>query len=163
MVYTRLDYIKVMQVFVREASGITSCVPVFAQQTVASLKSRLALAGDLFFAGRLLEDDVLIAEQMASESTIYETMPVMGGKGKKKKKRVFTKPKKNSHRHKLETMRVLKYYTVTGDGENEEFQIKRNLTECRHPQCGPGVFMAKHKDGRQTCGKCSMTFKPIKK
>ena len=30
-------------------------------------------------------------------------------------------------------------------------QIKRKNNSC--PKCGPGTFMAKHKD-RETCGKC---------
>jgi len=32
--------------------------------------------------------------------------------------------------------------------------LKRNTKFC--PKCGPGVFMARHKD-RLTCGKCGYT------
>eukprot|EP00758_Cryptobia_borreli_P007790 Tbor_TRINITY_DN5331_c2_g6::TRINITY_DN5331_c2_g6_i1::g.4738::m.4738/K02977/RP-S27Ae, RPS27A; small subunit ribosomal protein S27Ae len=157
-----------MQLFIKTAAGPTELITAAADQTISSIKSQLSLTGNLFYSGELLLDDNnnnnnntgLLLSSLPDHATLHECNPLLGGKGKKKKKRVFTKPKKNAHRHKLETMRVLKYYTVSGDGENEEFTIKRNLTECRHPQCGPGVFMAKHKDGRQTCGKCSMTFKP---
>ncbi len=33
-------------------------------------------------------------------------------------------------------------------------KIERKLRNC--PRCGPGIFMAKHKD-RETCGKCGYT------
>ena len=37
-------------------------------------------------------------------------------------------------------------YKVEGD------KLVRNGKFC--PKCGPGVFMATHKDGRLACGKC---------
>ena len=94
---------------------------------------------------------------MQKDATIHVTAGLDGGKGKKKKKRIFKGPKKNSHRHKNVPMRVLKFYKVTGDGEDEEFKVTHERMECPHPHCGAGVFMAKHKD-RQTCGKCSLTY-----
>eukprot|EP00658_Telonema_sp_P-2_P006409 TRINITY_DN12438_c0_g1_i15.p1 TRINITY_DN12438_c0_g1~~TRINITY_DN12438_c0_g1_i15.p1 ORF type:complete len:154 (+),score=58.18 TRINITY_DN12438_c0_g1_i15:306-767(+) len=153
-----------MQLFVKSLAGNTMCVVANASETVESLKARIGESNvELYCAGQLLESDSVIEMCVAPESTIQCVAPVCGGKGKKKKKRIFTKPKKNMHRHKLVSMRVLKYYSVTGDGENDAFEVKANLNECPHPQCGPGIFMAKHKDGRQTCGKCSLTYTVDKK
>ncbi len=42
------------------------------------------------------------------------------------------------------------FYTVKGD------TIERTRRHC--PQCGPGVWLARHKD-RQACGKCGYTEK----
>lgn len=53
------------------------------------------------------------------------------------------KAKGKSHPHKLHTI-----YEVSGDS------IKRKNASC--PKCGPGVFMAKHKN-RAACGKCGYT------
>jgi len=42
-------------------------------------------------------------------------------------------------------------YKVDGD------KIERLARFC--PKCGPGVFMANHKDGRRACGKCGFMEK----
>jgi len=41
-----------------------------------------------------------------------------------------------------------KQYEISGDS------VKRKAKFC--PKCGPGVFMAEHKD-RSTCGRCGYT------
>ena len=46
------------------------------------------------------------------------------------------------------------YYTVTGS------KIERKKRNC--PKCGPGVFLAEHKD-RNACGKCGYTEFKTKK
>lgn len=43
-------------------------------------------------------------------------------------------------------------YKVEGD------KVERLSRFC--PKCGPGVFMAKHKDGRYACGKCGYMERP---
>ena len=48
-------------------------------------------------------------------------------------------------RNPKKTSNVSKNYKVSGD------KVERKNTFC--PKCGPGVFMAGHKD-RNTCGKC---------
>jgi len=58
----------------------------------------------------------------------------LSGKAKKGKKEIKT--------------RIHKYYKVTGE------KLERLRKFC--PICGPGVFMAKHKD-RWSCGKCGYT------
>ncbi|KEG10013.1 ubiquitin/ribosomal protein S27a [Trypanosoma grayi] len=147
-----------MQLFLRSAAGKTVVVQATAQETVASLKSKAGVcAGDLFFGGRCLCDEALLAEYgLQRESTIQVVVPVEGGKGKKKKKKIFTKPKKPIHRHKLEKMRALKYFKVT-ENDDGSFKVERTRTECPGPNCGAGVFMANHK-GRKYCGKCHLTF-----
>ncbi len=45
-------------------------------------------------------------------------------------------------------------YTVKGD------KIERKRRNC--PKCGPGVFLAEHKD-RNSCGKCGYTEFKTKK
>jgi small subunit ribosomal protein S27Ae len=42
-------------------------------------------------------------------------------------------------------------YEVSGDS------LKRKSRFC--PKCGPGIFMAGHKDGRHACGKCGFMEK----
>lgn len=59
----------------------------------------------------------------------------MAGDGKKKKKPHTYVPK-------------YKFYKVEGD------KASRTLKTC--PRCGPGTFMAKHKD-REYCGRCHYT------
>jgi small subunit ribosomal protein S27Ae len=70
------------------------------------------------------------------------------GGGKKRKKKNFTKPKKNKHIKKKITLRYLNYYSVT---EGKAQKIKKTSPES------PGCFMAEHID-RLTCGKSGLTF-----
>lgn len=46
------------------------------------------------------------------------------------------------------------YYAVQGD------KVERKKRNC--PKCGPGVFLAEHKD-RSACGKCGYTEFKAKK
>ena len=78
---------------------------------------------------------------------------LLGGKGKKKKKKNFTSAKKGTHKHKTVKMAVLNYYKV--EGEEDEAKVTRARMEC--PQCGAGVFLAVHKD-RRSCGKCGLAL-----
>jgi len=69
--------------------------------------------------------------------------------GKKRKKKVYTKPKKIKHKKKKEKLAVLKYYRVEDDGK-----VTRTRRESPN---APGCFMATHFD-RQTCGKTGLTY-----
>jgi len=60
----------------------------------------------------------------------------MGKDGSKKKHKPSKTTKKSS------------YYTVSGD------TLTRDRNSC--PKCGPGIFMAQHKD-RANCGKCGFS------
>jgi small subunit ribosomal protein S27Ae len=70
----------------------------------------------------------------------------MVGGGKKKKKRVYAKPKKIKHKHKKVKLAVLKYYKVESSGK-----VQRLRRECPDEQCGAGVHMANHFN-RHYCG-----------
>lgn len=87
---------------------------------------------------------------------IHAVLLLHGG-GKKRKKKTFAKPKKRKHKHKRVKLRVLKYYQVTDLKKTDKSQdvvatISRNRPQCA--QCGPGVFMAVHKN-RVHCGRCN--------
>eukprot|EP00796_Vickermania_ingenoplastis_P009040 gene9040-6341_t len=149
-----------MQIFVKTAAGKLLTVHVAEGTTVAALRSELAMtSGELFYAGMCLSEASapLTDYAVGAESTIEVMEPVEGGKGKKKKKKIFTKPKKPTHRHKCEKMRALKYFKVT-EKDDGSYKVERTRRECANPTCGSGVFLAKHKD-REYCGKCHLTFK----
>jgi small subunit ribosomal protein S27Ae len=75
----------------------------------------------------------------------------MVGGGKKKKKRVYTKPKKIKHKHKKVKLAVLKYYKVDSNDK-----VQRLRKACLNELCGAGTFMATHFN-RYYCGKCSIS------
>ncbi|RHW68783.1 ubiquitin/ribosomal protein S27a [Trypanosoma brucei equiperdum] len=148
-----------MLVFVKLAGGKTTALQTAADDTVASVRAKAGLGENdlLFYGGECLCDGALLCDYaLKRESTIQAMLPVEGGKGKKKKKKVFTKPKKPIHRHKLEKMRALKYFKVT-ENDDGSFKVERTRDECPNPNCGAGVFMAQHK-GRKYCGKCHLTY-----
>ncbi|KAL0218678.1 hypothetical protein P9112_004331 [Eukaryota sp. TZLM1-RC] len=105
----------------------------------------------LHYAGRLLEEGSIGDFGIESGSTIHAALPLDGGKRKRKKK-VYTKPKKVKKVRKPVKLSILKYYKVEGE------HVVRLRRECPSPQCGPGVFMAKMKD-RSYCGRCGLTMR----
>merc|ERR1712238_637389 len=82
---------------------------------------------------------------LETESSIDALVALDGGKRKRKKK-VYTKPKKIAHKHKKRSLALLEYYSVEASGK-----IKRLKTECN--KCEVATYMADHPD-RYTCGKC---------
>ena len=70
------------------------------------------------------------------------------GGGKKRKKKNFTKPKKNKHFKKKISLRYLNYYYLN-EGKIEK--LRKISPES------PGCFMAEHID-RITCGKSGLTY-----
>ena len=156
-----------MQLFVKSLSGRTLAVsaqPGWAAGDVlaaaCAAEGLMAVPAGVQLAtamGVLCASECLAAQGVMADSTVYALAPVDGGKKKKKKKKIFKNAKKKAHKHKNIKMRVLKYYKVEGDGEGAEYKVTHERTECPHPDCGAGVFMAAHKD-RQTCGKCSLTY-----
>ncbi len=60
---------------------------------------------------------------------------------KKRKKKVYTTPKKIKHKRKNIKMAILSYYKVSSEGK-----IQRLRRECPSETCGAGVFMAQHAD-----------------
>merc|ERR1712186_154316 len=87
-----------------------------------------------------------------TESTINYVHAVLGG-GRKRKKKVYTTPKKIKHKRVKVKLATLKMYKVDDNGK-----LERKRKECSQPQCGAGIFMGNHKD-QQYCGKCGFTIK----
>ena len=153
-----------MQIFVKCLAGRTIALNVQSTDSIESVKAQIAAIEGIPVEAQNLVTDKLLVEGcclgeygVQAESTINVVLAVDGGKKKKKKKKIFKNAKKKAHKHKNIKMRVLKYYKVEGDGEGAEYKVTHERTECPHPDCGAGVFMAAHKD-RQTCGKCSLTY-----
>jgi len=136
-----------MQIFIK-----TDEIKAFEVQPSTSI-GELDSEYTLSFGGKILEDHETIEELGLSEgSTIEATVPLLGG-GKKRKKKVYTTPKKIKHKRTKVKMATLKYYKVDDTGK-----IERKRKECPADICGPGIFMSNHKD-RQYCGKCGLTIK----
>jgi small subunit ribosomal protein S27Ae len=108
----------------------------------------------LVFNTAVLSDECTISESgLTAESNVIAFMDLEGGKRKRKKK-VYTKPKKIAHKHAKRPMALLQYYVVESNGK-----IKKLKHEC--VKCPVGTYMADHQD-RHTCGKCGHMYYRLK-
>lgn len=84
-------------------------------------------------------------------SNVEALVEVLGGK---KKKKSYSTPKKNKHRHKnTKRMHALSFYTIKDDGVVEK--VKKMCQRCSGK--GKGIFMATHSN-RYYCGNCGFTL-----
>merc|ERR1712018_77898 len=139
-----------MQIFIKE-EGETQTLNCEKDVTISELKEALKIEDvRLLSNGQQLDNDDATLEDFGikDESTIEIIHRVIGG-GRKRKKKVYTTPKKIKHKRKKVKLATLKYYKVTDTGKLERLR--------KESPAGPGIFMATHKD-RYYCGKTGLTI-----
>lgn len=146
-----------MQIFVN-CLGETKCFNIQNEDNMEVLKSEIQQEFgienniNLFsFAGKI-ENSQNLAD--LNNQTLEALIDVLGGKGGKKKKKNYSTPKKNKHRHVNTKLMALSYYTIKKDGT-----VERVKKLCEQDSCkDQGIFMANHWN-RYYCGKCHLTLK----
>ena len=73
------------------------------------------------------------------DATISLTMRLLGGK-KKRKKKVYTKPKKIAHKHRKRSKALLEYFDVDNTGKITKLKI-----ECEKCPAGNHYFLPQYK------------------
>lgn len=98
---------------------------------------------ELQYGIRTLQSEEFLADAgVLDEGVCSVHMSLDGGKRKRKKK-VYTKPKKVKHVHKKRSKAALEYFQV--DASGKVIELKQKTTQ------GQGWFMADHQD-RHVCG-----------
>ena len=140
-----------MQLFVRTLTGATMTFTCESEESVSTLRARIAQAAKIpeseivLIAGTsTLDDDKSLAEAgLEDEMTVSMTLRLCGGK-KKKKKKQYSTPKRIPHKHVSKKMRVLDYFSV--DNNDKITKLKEESESFA------GCYLADHKD-RRHCGR----------
>lgn len=147
-----------MQLFIN-CQGETRCVQVSASATVEQLvqvvQQEFSVSHELALysaSGRVLS----LGDQ-SENSTLFAGVELIGG-GKKrggKKRKAYTTPKKNKHKHKNVKLQALSYYAFNKD------QVERVKKLCTQDTCrDKGIFMANHWN-RYYCGNCHLALEKL--
>merc|ERR1711972_471166 len=142
---SNLQQKKNMQIFV-QGEAVQA---LQAEQTmkIGELQNLVAEQGNMIANGAILNNaEATLADYgIQEEAAIQIVHPVLGG-GRKRKKKVYTTPKKIKHKRVKVKLATLKLYKVDYVGK-----LERKRKECPHESCGAGIFFSNHKD-RQYCG-----------
>lgn len=145
-----------MQIFVN-CMGETRCLQFNSTSTVDQLSSQIQTEFGLETPVELYTASSKLAElsELNADSTVFALVDVIGGGKKKggKKRKAYSTPKKNKHKHVNVKLQALNYYAIKGDGT-----VERTRKLCEQETCkGRGIFMANHWN-RYYCGNCALTL-----
>uniref|UniRef100_A0A0A9YPA9 Ubiquitin-40S ribosomal protein S27a n=1 Tax=Lygus hesperus TaxID=30085 RepID=A0A0A9YPA9_LYGHE len=146
-----------VQVFVRNVDGSVVSIDASQLETVECIKQRIATMVDvpseeqhlLYNCAELQDTLTLGSLGLFTDATAVFDLSISLEAGAKKRKRVYTTPKRVKHKGKKIKMRILNCFTFVND------DIELNRLEC--DRCGAGYYMANHKV-RHTCGNCGRTI-----
>jgi ribosomal protein S27AE len=141
-----------MQIFVN-CLGETKLVKLNDCTDLLTLEDRVACEFDITNSIALYRASARFnsTDELVEGETLSAVISVLGGAGKKRK--AFTTPKKNKHKHKNTKLMALSYYAIKGDGT-----VERTRKLCEQETCkGKGIFMANHWN-RYYCGNCALTL-----
>ncbi|VUZ45486.1 unnamed protein product [Hymenolepis diminuta] len=149
-----------MRLLLKRVDGTTLALNCEANDTVADVKRQIesregipCSVQSLSYGGSFLSDEDALEDICSSDLAHFDLNVDLLGGAKKRKKKVYTTPKKIKKKPKKVKLATLKFYSVDATGK-----LSRLRRECPNKECGPGSFMASHHD-REYCGKCHLTYK----